>query len=60
MKIKRTKPEITNSKLEFKQNRMLSFIVKFWQFSEFYGNYLGSMHSNSIKQPKPKDKKQNE
>ena len=57
MNTKRVKADIANSKIEFEENKTVLFIQKFWQFSKFYGNYLGSLHSNSFKQQKLKDKK---
>ena len=49
MNTDRGKTNVANSKLEFEENKTIMFIQKFWQFSKFYGKYLGSMHSNSFK-----------
>ena len=57
MNTDRVKADIANSKIEFEENQTVMFIQKFWQFSKFYGKYLGSMHSNSFKQQKLKTKK---
>ena len=57
MNANRKKANLANSRIEFEENKTFAFIQKFWQFSKFYGSYLGSMHSNSFKQQKLKDKK---
>ncbi|MEM8830732.1 MAG: hypothetical protein AAGE96_15430 [Cyanobacteria bacterium P01_G01_bin.19] len=36
---------IDSNKVEFEENKMLLWLEKFWQFSLFYGNYLGSLHA---------------
>lgn len=34
-----------DSKIEFKENKVLLWLEKIWQSSLFYGNYIGSLHS---------------
>ena len=36
---------ITDNKVDIIENKLLLWIKKFWQFSLFYGDYLGSLHS---------------
>lgn len=36
---------VNNNKIEIVENKALLFLKKFWQFSFFYGDYLGSLHS---------------
>lgn len=44
-----TKPQITsdidNEKIELVENKLISWLNNFWQFSLFYGNYLAGLHS---------------
>ena len=45
--IKISKENIQNPdrKTEVEENKMVLFLQKFWEFSLFYGEYLGSLHS---------------
>ena len=36
---------VNNDKIEIVKNKTLLFLKKFWHFSLFYGDYLGSLHS---------------
>ncbi len=35
-----------SNRVEIAENKILLAIKKFWQFSLFYGDYLGSLHSH--------------
>lgn len=60
MSINRAKQELVDEKIEFESDKILELIKKFWRFSRFYGEYLGSMHTGSNKQLKLKNRRQKE
>ncbi|WP_319421253.1 hypothetical protein [Pleurocapsa sp. FMAR1] len=37
---------IAENKVVYDDNKVRLWFQKFWQFSLFYGDYLGSLHSN--------------
>ena len=37
--------EITTNKISYNRNKLWLWVKKFWEFSLFYGQYLGSLHS---------------
>ncbi|WP_319421668.1 hypothetical protein [Pleurocapsa sp. FMAR1] len=41
----KNKPDLVYEKIEIEENKIILFCQKFWQFSKFYGEYLGSLHS---------------
>lgn len=47
MKFSERKPDLVYEKIEIKENKIIVFLQNFWQFSKFYGNYLGSLHSKN-------------
>ncbi len=36
---------VNDNKIEIVENKALLFLRKFWQFSLFYGDYIGNLHS---------------
>lgn len=45
MKLSQKKTDLAYEKIEIEENKILLFVQKFWRFSKFYGEYLGSLHS---------------
>ena len=54
MNLSQEEQNLAYKKIEIEQNKMLLFLQKFWQFSKFYGEYLGSLHSKNKRNCKSK------
>jgi hypothetical protein len=37
---------LANQKIEIRENKILVWLRKFWEFSNFYGEYRASVHFN--------------
>ncbi len=46
MKINNIQPNLADSKIKFEENKILLLIKKFWEFSNFYGEYRARIHFN--------------
>ncbi|MBE9046637.1 hypothetical protein IQ255_19870 [Pleurocapsales cyanobacterium LEGE 10410] len=44
MKLSQEELDLAYKPIEIEQNKILLFWQKFWQFSNFYGEYLASLH----------------
>ena len=45
MKLTQEEASRAYEKIEIEQNKIISVLQKFWQFSKFYGNYIASPYS---------------
>ena len=49
MKTSKNILDVAQKKIEIRENKILLFIQKFWDFSNFYGEYRASIHFDSNK-----------
>ncbi len=47
MSLSKNKSSLAYEKIEIQENKIILVCQNFWQFSKFYGKYLGSLHSKN-------------